>query len=60
MRGACLFTPTCSEYMIISLNKYGALKGLLMGLSRIIRCRPPNGGEDYPSKTQVLKRKGEK
>jgi putative membrane protein insertion efficiency factor len=36
----CRFTPTCSEYMIGSLNKYGVLKGLFLGIKRILRCHP--------------------
>jgi putative component of membrane protein insertase Oxa1/YidC/SpoIIIJ protein YidD len=34
--------------MILSIEKYGALKGLLMGVKRLGRCRIPNGGVDYP------------
>ncbi len=48
MRDQCRFTPTCSTYMIMALKKYGAIIGLIKGILRIIRCRPPNGGIDYP------------
>jgi len=48
MRAACLFTPTCSEYMILAVEKYGAIKGVIKGIRRILRCKPPNGGVDYP------------
>ena len=48
MRDQCLFTPTCSEYMILAIEKYGAIKGFLKGFKRILRCKPPNGGVDYP------------
>ena len=37
---ACRFTPTCSEYMIEAINKYGALKGLKIGIKRLLRCHP--------------------
>lgn len=37
---ACRFTPTCSEYTITALGKYGALKGLFLGLKRVGRCHP--------------------
>lgn len=47
-KNRCLFTPSCSEYMILSLNKYGLVKGLYYGLMRLFRCKPPNGGTDYP------------
>ena len=48
MRAACLFTPTCSEYMILAVEKYGAVRGVIKGIRRILRCKPPNGGVDYP------------
>lgn len=40
MGGACRFEPTCSNYMIEALRVHGALKGVLLGLWRIARCRP--------------------
>ncbi len=48
LRGACLFEPTCSEYAILALNKYGFIKGWRLALNRIGRCKQPNGGSDYP------------
>ncbi len=48
VRGACLFEPCCSEYMRISLEKYGTARGLIRGLKRLSRCRYPNGGIDEP------------
>ena len=47
-RLACLFEPSCSEYMILSIRKYGAVYGCLKGVNRLLRCHSPNGGEDYP------------
>ena len=40
---ACRFTPTCSEYTRIAIEKYGILRGTYMGLRRILRCRPRGG-----------------
>jgi hypothetical protein len=40
---ACRFTPTCSEYTIEALEKYGFPKGMLMGLKRIGKCHPWGG-----------------
>jgi putative membrane protein insertion efficiency factor len=40
---ACRYTPTCSQYMIQALQKYGLLKGALMGVKRILRCHPWGG-----------------
>jgi len=43
----CRFTPTCSEYTYQAVEKYGVLKGLFLGLRRIIRCHPfSKGGYD--------------
>ncbi len=37
---SCRFTPTCSEYAIEAISKYGFLKGFARSLKRIIRCHP--------------------
>lgn len=36
----CRFEPTCSHYMIQAIRKYGAVRGTLKGLWRIMRCQP--------------------
>ncbi|MBE6148625.1 MAG: membrane protein insertion efficiency factor YidD [Firmicutes bacterium] len=36
----CRFTPTCSEYMIEAISKFGIIKGIKLGIKRIKRCRP--------------------
>ena len=36
----CRFHPTCSEYMVQALEKYGFLKGISLGLRRIMSCHP--------------------
>lgn len=44
---ACRYTPTCSEYMIEAIKKYGAAKGTWIGLKRLSRCHPwGNSGYD--------------
>ena len=48
MRKACLFVPSCSEYMLLSVEKHGVIVGVCKGLRRLSRCRPPNGGNDFP------------
>lgn len=48
VRNKCRFEPSCSEYMILSLNKYGLFKGLAKGIRRLTRCNIHNGGFDYP------------
>jgi len=37
---SCVFYPTCSEYTKEAINKYGTLKGIRLGFSRILRCHP--------------------
>ncbi len=48
VRLRCVFEPSCSEYMILSLKKYGLIKGLAKGIHRLFRCGPDDGGIDYP------------
>jgi uncharacterized protein len=36
----CRFTPTCSNYMIDSINEYGIIRGVFNGIKRILRCNP--------------------
>lgn len=45
----CRFTPTCSQYCILAIRKYGLVVGLLKTAWRILRCNPFNpGGYDPP------------
>ena len=39
----CRYTPTCSEYMIIAIERFGVIKGGILGIKRIIRCNPFGG-----------------
>ncbi|MEN9327667.1 MAG: hypothetical protein RI947_475 [Candidatus Parcubacteria bacterium] len=44
---ACRYKPTCSEYTYKAVEKYGTMKGLWLGLRRIVRCNPfSKGGYD--------------
>jgi uncharacterized protein len=44
---ACRYVPTCSEYAIEAVERYGAVRGGLMGLWRLTRCHPfAQGGYD--------------
>lgn len=46
-RATCIYTPTCSQYAIEAIGKYGALKGGLLAIWRILRCNPfAKGGYD--------------
>jgi putative membrane protein insertion efficiency factor len=45
----CRFTPSCSEYFMVSVKKYGAIRGAFRGVLRICRCHPWHpGGYDPP------------
>jgi len=37
---ACRFEPTCSEYMLEAVERHGALRGVGMGVKRLLRCHP--------------------
>lgn len=45
----CRFEPSCSQYFIEAVRKYGAARGAWRGLRRLLRCHPWNpGGYDPP------------
>ena len=46
---SCRFYPTCSEYAIEAINKYGILKGSTKTIYRILRCNPFNKGGYDPA-----------
>jgi putative membrane protein insertion efficiency factor len=46
---SCRFQPTCSAYAILALQKYGAVRGTMLAVWRILRCNPWGGhGYDPP------------
>ena len=46
----CRFYPSCSEYAVEAVQKYGALRGGWLGLKRVCRCHPwhPGGVDPVP------------
>jgi putative membrane protein insertion efficiency factor len=42
----CRYAPSCSEYAIIAMRKYGAIKGSWLATKRLMRCHPW-GGSGY-------------
>ena len=48
VRNKCRFEPSCSEYMILAIEKYGIIKGARKGINRLRRCNVNDGGFDYP------------
>ena len=46
----CKYEPTCSEYMMQAIEKYGAFKGFLLGIQRFLKCNPLSKGGYDPLK----------
>ena len=47
VRLRCVFEPSCSEYMVLAIQKYGVVKGVIKGIDRMRRCGSEQG-IDYP------------
>ena len=47
---SCRFNPTCSEYALQALEKYGFIKGSYLALRRVLRCHPFSPGGYDPLK----------
>jgi putative membrane protein insertion efficiency factor len=44
----CKYHPTCSEYAVGALRRYGVLRGIVLALWRLLRCNPwSHGGVDF-------------
>lgn len=43
---SCRYHPTCSQYAIVAVTKYGIISGLYLAVKRILRCHP-FGGSGY-------------
>ena len=48
VRNKCRYEPSCSNYMILAIEKYGFWKGFTKGFVRWTHCKPPYGGHDEP------------
>lgn len=42
----CRYTPTCSQYTLEAIQKYGPIKGIYLGAKRLSKCHP-RGGHGY-------------
>jgi putative membrane protein insertion efficiency factor len=47
---SCRFYPTCSQYALEAIDKYGVLKGVRLSLIRILKCHPFHPGGHDPLK----------
>ena len=47
---SCRFSPSCSQYTLLAVQKHGVLKGGLMGTWRVLRCNPFSKGGFDPVK----------
>jgi putative membrane protein insertion efficiency factor len=46
---SCRYSPTCSQYAIVALREYGAVRGSVLAAWRVLRCNPWGGhGHDPP------------
>ena len=54
----CKYYPTCSNYAIEALERYGAFKGGVLAVLRLLRCRPWSRGviDDVPQRYSVFYR----
>ena len=50
MKPTCRFYPTCSQYTLEAIMKYGCFKGSYMGIKRILKCHPFHPGGYDPVK----------
>lgn len=49
---SCRFIPTCSDYAIVAIERFGVIKGSFLAIKRIIRCNPfgKSGIDPVPNK----------
>lgn len=57
----CKYHPTCSEYAVTALRRYGILRGLVLAVWRVLRCNPwSHGGVDFVADQKLFSPRAEK
>ena len=52
----CRYYPTCSQYAVGAIRRYGVLRGFVLACWRLLRCNPlSNGGVDFPEDQKLFK-----
>jgi len=52
----CRYYPTCSQYAVRAIRRYGVLRGLVLAGWRLLRCNPlSNGGVDHPEDQRLFR-----
>lgn len=55
-RGKCRFIPTCSNYALLAIERFGAIKGTKLAIIRVLKCHPfhPGGYDPVPELEKKL------
>ncbi len=61
-KGQCRFIPTCSQYCILAIERFGIIKGLILTLKRLCKCHPGYKGDwfDMVPEMEEVKRRDER
>ncbi len=55
----CKYHPSCSEYAVQSIRRFGILRGLVLAAWRLMRCNPwSHGGVDFPEDQRMFRSQG--
>lgn len=52
IRNRCVFEPSCSHYSELAIRQHGLLKGTILSIKRLNRCKPGEGGVDFHNLNQ--------
>ena len=54
----CVFYPSCSEYTYRAIEKFGVIKGFMLGIWRVVRCNPLSHGgiDNIPERFEIFRK----